>query len=297
MSGKTVLVSFIVALLTTVTSAFSADLTEFENKVSHENLAEPNAIDKIVRAYNEQFFAAQSPSNLAKLSSRDVSALYRAAGTVEFYRPQSDYLAHMSMDLTELERRGESTDVERTRYYESLYQAREFGQMNNSFKDHPTDNLTAPIRLAYGSDRQGMHVVLSVVSKGLVLRRHVDLEYGAKILVIAQPLCHFTQYAMQFIEKHKDIKEIFAANSVWIAPADQNTNLTPFLLWNEQHREANTSIADRSESWPEVDRWATPTFIFLKDGKVISSLVGWAKADDGTALRSELAKAGLVVVH
>jgi hypothetical protein len=57
------------------------------------------------------------------------------------------------------------------------------------------------------------------------------------------------------------------------------------------------TIAYAGDDWPEVRIWQTPTFIFLKDGKVTGKVIGWPKEGNSEALRREMLKLGLLQAH
>jgi hypothetical protein len=71
-------------------------------------------------------------------------------------------------------------------------------------------------------------------------------------------------------------------------------------LYLEEMRETNDTYAPirlqytySQKQWPEIEYWATPTFYFYQDGKLVNQMSGWPKKGREQALLSGLKAVGL----
>lgn len=102
--------------------------------------------------------------------------------------------------------------------------------------------------------------------------------------MVSHPLCHFSSAAARAIESHAILSEIFQSSATWIAPPDRHLGTAEIASWNAQHPRSKHRIAYSRTSWPELTGWATPTFHFMKDGKVMEIVAGWPEEGNGQAL-------------
>jgi len=289
-------------------SASAAALPKTTNKLSP---VEQNYIqlDKIIRdnsgredqaklsseAYERFFRTYQNSNYLEKASLRDVQALFMAADVVDFYRPSNQHVADLRLDFMELSRRKAQTQEQTSTVYSALYQAREFSELSKFFSEHPASGLPPPPYVSTISNSTDHSILKVSPDRNGLVHTHADIDKGSQILVIGHPLCHFTQNAAKAIDKNSSLKRIFEKDSVWVSPPDRNLDLSPFQDWNKKHPEFATSIGFAKTSWPEVKVWQTPTFIFMKDGKVVDEVIGWPDGGNMKALDAGLAKIGIKV--
>jgi len=48
--------------------------------------------------------------------------------------------------------------------------------------------------------------------------------------------------------------------------------------------------------WPMIDRWYTPVFYFLRNGRLVSEVIGWPRAGRKTEIVAALQNVGLMPV-
>ena len=97
------------------------------------------------------------------------------------------------------------------------------------------------------------------------------------ILVIAHPLCHFTQDAAAAISSDPALRDFFSAHSKWVVPDDFKFNLPEIRQWNLVFPEYQLSIVNSVSDWSEIKYWDTPNFYIYDQGKVINVIRGWPK--------------------
>lgn len=264
-----------------------------------ENVSRNNAnsADRahLISATYAQLFAPVRSMDLANVPSRDLHAMFMAASSADFYEATDAHLSDLRRITMALEARHEASSSEVETFYAALFQGRKFDEMAAYYAKHREAGLAKPIAYRGAPVGDVRHAVLHVAATGnAVTGDKVGLEQGEHILVVAHPLCHFTQHAMEAIESDPVLEKMFERSSVWVSPPDRGVDITPFQDWNRKHPSAPMSIAYAGNDWPEVRIWQTPTFIFLKDGKVTGEVIGWPKEGNKEALRQELSKLHLL---
>ena len=266
-------------------------------KVSRDNAGSEDRAHLISATYAKLFQSVAS-MDLAKVTSRDLHAMFMAAASVDFYETTDAHLSDLRRVIATLEDRHDASAGEVEKFYAALFQGRKFDEMAAFHAKHQDAGLAKPITYRGAPVGDVRHSVLKVATVGNeVSGSQADLDQGARILVVAHPLCHFTQNAMAAIESDAALEKAFELASIWVAPADRGVDLAPFQDWNKKHGSTPMTIAYAGNDWPEVRIWQTPTFIFLKDGKVTGEVIGWPKEGNSEALRREMLKLGLLQAH
>lgn len=248
--------------------------------------------------YVQLFSAYQHSPVLEKQSANDTELLFRAAHATEFYSHQFQLVEDMRADLKQLERSGAATRADYADMYRSLIDVRDFDSARAYFATHPSNGL-APLPVigsipVHTTDKL-THLVVDSAQHSL---RHEAFHpsLAPHILVIGHPLCHFTRQAVEDIETNPATKHLFAAHARWLAPQDGRIpeDFQVFISWNTLHPDEAMSFAYRESDWPLLDTWATPTFYFIKDGKVAAKLAGWPDEGNIPALTDAARKIGLM---
>jgi len=261
------------------------------NRAAKDYIGKPDRARAVAQVYADHFRPLQNRASLGSLSDRDLNAMFRAAATMTFYDPVPERLSDLRMDLAQLEHRGIATSDQITTVYGALYQSRSFPDMAAFSKAHAEAGLPAAVTSTKPIDTTERHLVLDVNNSSTVTPRIIPLENGVQIVVISNPGCHFTQWAVQAIENDPDMRALMATHSTWVAPADPNIDLAHFVAWNAAHPEAQISLAGSHRSWPEVDIWQTPLFLYFKNGALVDEVVGWPREGNMAALKAAWAKA------
>ncbi|WP_298914584.1 hypothetical protein [uncultured Algimonas sp.] len=122
--------------------------------------------------------------------------------------------------------------------------------------------------------KPGERRVLTLARDGTLRERAVDLtDYG--LLVLSSPSCGFCHRARAAITRDDALFAAMSRSSLWVSPPSELPSDAPQRRWSDEEPELAHHIAYAREDWPEVELWATPTFLFLEDGKVVGRLTGW----------------------
>lgn len=250
-------------------------------------LSESIRADIIGKFYRHHFHTLQTEAVLGRMDAKQISLLLLAAYRTAFYTLSNQELADLMRDLKALERLGAATNADYVMAVSALVAQRRFREARSLQNDHalsmpPTPNLLsrhaveAPTRLIVKSESE-------------LLREHLDLK-SKEILVVAHPDCHFTQDAARAISVDPELHQIFSSHSQWLAPQDQTTNFANFVQWNQRYPNLQISIAFARSEYPAIDSWSTPTFYFLRDGRIVSSVSGWPSGGNRKRIIAEFRK-------
>ena len=111
-----------------------------------------------------------------------------------------------------------------------------------------------------------------------VLRYSYPLNEGTKVVVTGHPWCHFSRNAAKDIEDDLRIANLMERYSIWVVPQHPMPNFSDIAQWNVQHPRLRMRVAYNADEWPAISNWATPTFFFFKDGRLIDTVTGWPDA-------------------
>ncbi|MBS0571249.1 MAG: hypothetical protein JSS28_11610 [Proteobacteria bacterium] len=252
----------------------------------------------IALRYTQLFSSLHHAFTSERFDPDDTELLFRAANIAEFYSQQADFIRDMSADLKRLDKFGKATNADYADLYRALVDVRDFERARSFAAAHPSSSLVAlPVIEDAPNLQAGAQTVLSVEAGNHKLIHHsVAIPALAYIFVAGSPGCHFTRNAVRDLEANPAMKEVFAHHAQWVAPQDGYVakDFDRFERWNGEHPDFQMSMAYKASEWPLVDSWATPTFYFVKDGKVAAKVVGWPDEGNIPALTDAARKIGLM---
>lgn len=239
------------------------------------DIADVERGERVERKYR-QLFSSYDNSALPALENADLDSLFRATRLVARFTNNRAYVRDLEAIVGELRSRGLAEDE----HLESLYGIYLIFRMFEEARE-----------LSASSSRVGLDPVPQLIDRGSaggaptelivdqrdfrLLRRPVDLESGAVIVVVAHPLCGFSRNAMLTVAADPVLAPIFDTHAHWIAPVDRTLDFELIRRWNVEHPGVDVTLAYAHDEWPEFDSWATPAFYFLRDGKVEDKVEGW----------------------
>lgn len=122
-----------------------------------------------------------------------------------------------------------------------------------------------------------------------VLERHsADVRRDAQVIVVANPFCHFAQAAVAALDGDRELGPLLAARSTWLTPQDGFFAVDDAVAWNRAHPRLPIAFSARREDWPFVDDWSSPTFYFLRQGKLVAKVTGWPTRGPAVGRRDEV---------
>lgn len=112
-----------------------------------------------------------------------------------------------------------------------------------------------------------------------MIRTVFDLA-PAQILVIAG--CHFSEDAAEDISSDPVLGPVFAAHAQWLMLPPGQENLDAVRRWDSRFPKAQAAMLYSREEWTLLpETWRMPTFLIVRDGKVIDRITGWPRNPSG----------------
>jgi hypothetical protein len=231
---------------------------------------------------------------LGLISRSNLRLLYRAAYIASFYTFSPKYRRDMAKILAALEERDAATRQDYSHMYGALIAARKFAEARRFYHAHPNLKRPPPPKYEESPRVNGHHKTVLIISprQRKLVRKKVEFKQ-AQIIVVADPLCHFSRYGLHDIESDPVLARIFKTHAIWLAPTEHSLHLDVLQKWNAHHPDVPFVLAYRQTDWPKLYNWKLPTFYFFKNGALVASIVGWSKEGDKKELKADLREIGL----
>jgi hypothetical protein len=220
-------------------------------------------------------YLSQFRSVTDELDPTEVRKLLNGAHDAHFFSGNENYLVDELSYIKVLEKIGVATKGDYDVLFGSYIKSRDFIKAKVLNEAHELGRDADLPKIIYGQNGSDGHLVYSVVGDKKLLLASARFGTGPQVVVVAHPLCHFSNNATKAIESDKGLSKIFDGHSVWIVPPEEKLNLGIIYKWNEQHPEEKMVLTHDVSQWPQIDSWATPTFYFFKNGKLMKKVVGW----------------------
>ncbi len=224
--------------------------------------------------------------NITVAPESELESYWRLSGFMAYSTSEFQYVRNMMRAEEEYGRRNILAPAElRERLLDGLIEFRKFdtAQAYAVKAKLPIEYIP---RVEGESPQPGVLAVLRVNAESKTLTREkLFLDGDVKIFVVSFIGCTFSRQAADAIEKHEGLARLMRERSTWIVlPGALHFN--DVLEWNKQHPSTQFSYIDDMKAWSFVDDWSTPTFYFVKQGKVVAKVKGWP--DDAVGISSLL---------
>jgi len=243
------------------------------------------------KAYRELFSPFQTRARVTKLNAVDLTSLFRVALQAAGETQDAEYVRDAELDLNALRERGRASQTLYIQLNEALIGTRMFSEARILERAHPgravevfhteRGDISAQVRMVPVPDvrddtRDGTGPTEMVLSANgrLLVRRTVETNEPAQIIVVTSPNCHFANAGMHDIEADPELREGFQNHTTWLMPFEE-TDFDSVAQWNRAHPDEAMTLAYGFKEWPMVDQWLTPTFYFLRKGVVVAKVVAW----------------------
>ncbi|WP_254458141.1 hypothetical protein [Xanthomonas sacchari] len=239
---------------------------------------------------------AFDPAAIAQLDDAALDLLYRAVVATYALRPTSAGLDAQLQLLARLRQRGQATATQLEAAGNALLLAHRVEDARQLLAAGGSAQWPHWLRIddPLGTRAHGP-TLWSLDTDGRTLRRQrIDLRL-TQLLITAG--CHFATDAARAIAADPELGPAFRRHALWLTLPPGNEDLDALHAWNRTHPQTPLHPLYDVQEWPLLPReWRMPTFLLVRDGKVIAQLQGWP-ADDGaqrSALKAMLRGAGLL---
>ncbi|QJD69451.1 hypothetical protein HG421_18275 [Xanthomonas campestris pv. badrii] len=277
-------------------SATTADTIEVA-AVRRSNESDLALSERVKQSYEKMRSALMANRSWSGFNDRQARQIFEVANAASFYTGDSRITEDQVKALAALERFHASQPHDVVQTYRALLAARDFAAAKGFFAHHadglphPPPEVVEPIAVAAGLPSE-----LRIAPHGrrlLHVASHIDA--GRLIIVVADPLCPYTQRAMAAIGQDPALNAVMRSHSKWIAPPSRQDDFSVFAAWNERYPQQQMSLAFRKSDWPMLTQWATPIFYFMDAGRVIDTVAGWPAQGHRAELLAAAKRIGLQV--
>jgi thioredoxin-related protein len=292
----------IILLLTLLTSSLGSAATfndkflnykNYSKKIDDYSLAQRSSL--LEERYLKLFSKEIQYADLKKRKSPDLANLFLATDEIAFYTLEKSHVNTMTDIFKILVSKNLATDKQINTLYGAYISTRMFHEAQELKKTYPTILKAEQPEIINADqlDTNKKSVWRLGLNSNILERKNINIGHGVQIIMIAHPLCHFSNNAIQDIQSDLELKNLVLPNLKLLAPQDRHLNLSVFKKWNSEHPDMSMSIVHLQSEWPELEKWSTPIFYFYKDGALKSTLVGWPKEGNKEKLMQELKKVGI----
>lgn len=251
---------------------------------------------KVGQVYAQWFAPMQTPDSVRKIGSHDLRLLFRAAGIATSASRDARYARDARLDFLEMEKRHFAGWPDYQEMYQSFIETRQFAAAHDFYKSHPDIGLTPFPAYRDGAANAGKRtptvLVVSTTKRELV-RRPVDLDKPALVVVLIDPACHFCAAFERDLRSHPKLREALAGHVLWLTPPTTELEFDSLQAWDRAHPGWPVNIMYSAEGWPMKNLMGTPEFFFLNHGRVVAKHIGWTGEKDFPAIRKDLKAIGL----
>lgn len=292
---------FVAGLLAVATAPKASELPDQVSAFKAAVEVAGQGKSRLARGPLARFVAEQFDATLRKhfeahaipvLDDDDLLKLFDATDTASFYEGSPKRARQLTKLAIEMQRRNLLDKDKLESVFNALLQARLFASASVLKAAHAELDLEVVPEVSETHD--GATPSWYVLEGKTSLKREAaPLQTGAQILVISHPFCHFSENAAVAINRDPALQETFTAHSTWVLPPDRSMTLEAMHDWREEHPGLDIALAYGLDEWSQFKEWDTPTFYFLRDGKIIDTVIGWPKEGRVAELNAALEKIGL----
>jgi len=258
----------------------------------------PGIADKIA-SFETNFDKALSLVNqaeLSRLSNDDVEDFFEISMTLSFYSNEPHHTQQMRRAYDEMARRGLAKrrmgQRMRDHYVASrmIEEAREFAESRPELDLKVVPDFRRPARVV------DPPTLWRLSRDGRTLdRERFRLGTGAHLVVVSSPWCSFSQAASASIAEDKELSRLMRRHSTWILAQSMIPDFDDIKTWNDAFAGRPMRIVEKNNQWAWVPSWDTPGFYFMKDGKIVTEVIGWPGPEQRAKLKAGFATVGIRV--
>ena len=247
-------------------------------------------------AFLEEFSDLLDSSKISVLSDDDLRYAFSAASIAASATSDASITRVMRQVLDALSKRKLATRNDRVAYWGQLVMERRMDEANAYSRANPDEALPLqPTIKGQGSTGSPAFLQPRDASHRVFDRVPVDVTKGARVIVVGHPYCHFTRNAVAAIDEQPKLSEAIGKVAMFIMPPRRTLDSTEAEDWNKAHPREVMHLVEHKTDWPMVDSWDTPTFYFLRDGRVVTKVTGWPRGGHMSELLAGLASIGVKV--
>lgn len=271
-----------------------------DNKMYKDHVSGTEYIDTRADKYNALFEQCLVGINyqLQKLTSEQLEQLFRAINKVVFYAGNVAAVERMLPVLAEKTRRGEKVESTIDDVHRAYVKTRQFDKANDLQRKYPDIEFSQiPVIVDTPTTQRSMLHIQPNGDKGpqQLVRKPFVFAKGGQVIVVSSPICNPCKRMLTWLKAQPELLAVMSEHSIWMASVSGDLYWQELLQTNVDYSPIEMHYAYSKSDWPEIKYWATPTFYFYLDGKLVKQVAGWSRKGNEEALKAGLKMVGLLV--
>jgi hypothetical protein len=265
----------------------------FEQSMVKQQLSSRDRAQTIAQAFIDLGFE-DAATRRAGLSTADIDRLFAAQFLTLFYSNDDMQLRSMEASFSELAKRDKVKRKHVRMLHEQFIKMRRFDQASALVDKYPKFNLIVlpaiESKMGFAKGTKAIWIIHKTEQR--LMREAIQFSKDWELIVISHPSCHFSTRSVNYIKSDEMVAKMLKGHLKLISPQDGQLNFDMFQEWNIENPAFPIHLVDQQAAFAEFDEWATPTFYFMKAGKVAYKFSGWPKDGYRDQLDEGLRKVG-----
>ena len=236
----------------------------------------PRELKKADRFVDADFTA----DKLHAYSPQTLKLLLKGLDTASFYSyGAAHYVSMQEKVFNELADRHLQTPEDIEAIFQKYLSARMFDKAKSLRSKYPDAKLWRIPEIVESNGHGKSYGVYDISDDSRTATvKYLPIDSGPKIVIAALGECPVTARALKSVETDKDLLRVLQSNGMLLTMRFEPEGVAFF--------NAKTTAATRLyvaytlEDWPGMDFTMSPTFYFLKDGKILHQFVGWGPDEE-----------------
>jgi hypothetical protein len=242
----------------------------------------------------DQALGLVDKTGLENLANDDVEDFFEMAMTLSFYSHTVSHTRQMRRAFDEMERRQLATRRQGQQMRDTYVASRMIQDARTFAADRPELKLGELPAFVDSPASAEAPSLWRLSADGRVLTRETfELGGEARAIVVSSPWCSFSHAASAAISRDSELSDLMVRHSTWILGQSMIPDFADLARWNETYAGRPILIVDRNAQWPWVPSWETPGFYFIRNGKIVTSVVGWPGPEQLAKLKSAFDRIGI----
>ena len=236
---------------------------------------------ELARFVENEFKRLDLPTDARKigelsLSADEFRALFRALSLRVFYSPTASNVLDFERSAQILDHQFGLRGGEVREVYATLIRGRFFDRaLPWQAKMNPLAREQLPEIIDRSGSSTGVPVWSPHPTRAVLTRTRVPIRTGPSVVVSVSLGCGYSRSALQAILTLPELRRRLSGIALWLVPPEGMLRFPEYQRWNAANPGLELVLAHQMEDWPFIDTLRTPSFYFLKDGKVVREIVGW----------------------
>lgn len=217
------------------------------------------------------------PASLKRLSEVTLRRLFESQRKLSFYsrggQPHTDRLA---LVFEELSARGVATNDDKMDAFQAYLAARRIDRARDMKTRYPDAGLWDLPRIVGATPERPFRVYDILADSSTARVAALPIGEGARIVVTTWYACPIGKRALDYIEADPRWFQVMKSRGVVLTGRFEPGAVA---RRNMEFKPARTYIAFTERDWPGIDFGASPTFHFVRDGRVMHRFLGAESKD------------------